>query len=321
MRLLLVAAALVACAAAHEHHGEAPICAGGGGRVVAEFRPGEVTLDGHPADWEAVEASEFALLPALDPDDDKAYTGGKVAVKAVHDGVNVFFMLQVDGDYAYTKGESKKCPSVALMFQVGNAIPGRLYGGNHIDNAAGKGGDRFGHLVDVYSWNPHCRYLDGIGPKENNSNAQNDWHGAWWHSSLTFHSGFVDDDSPYGKKDDKGTYYFEFSRPLRTMDQFQQDAQFTIGEPSSMAVAFWYPTDGKPWSNSQHYSASCDWVTLDIQPSLEAARYRPAPNRSWDAATAFALLLSVVAVCVSIFVGYSASKNKSGVQFTQLADI
>jgi len=23
---------------------------------------------------------------------------------------------------------------------------------------------RFGHLVDVYAWNPHCRYLDGKGP-------------------------------------------------------------------------------------------------------------------------------------------------------------
>jgi hypothetical protein len=34
--------------------------------------------------------------------------------------------------------------------------------------------------------------------------------------------GFVVDDDPYGKQDDKGTYYFEFSRPLRTMDQFQQ---------------------------------------------------------------------------------------------------
>lgn len=28
---------------------------------------------------------------------------------------------------------------------------------------------------------------------ENNSNAQNDWHGAWWHSSLTFHSGIPSD--------------------------------------------------------------------------------------------------------------------------------
>jgi hypothetical protein len=79
--LLVAASALVTFAAAHEHHGDAPTCAGGGGRVLAEFRPGEVTLDGHPADWEAVEASEFPLLPALDPDDDKAYTGGKVTVK------------------------------------------------------------------------------------------------------------------------------------------------------------------------------------------------------------------------------------------------
>jgi len=359
-RLLVVlaaAAALLAAAAAHEHHGEAPTCSSGGGRVLAEFRPGEVTVDGHSDDWDSVEASEFALLPALDPDEDKVYSGGKVAIKAVHDGVNVFFMLQVDGAYAYSKGKSNKCPSVSLMFQVGdkatyynmggckdmrgsctskscrghevdimhfeigNAIPGRLYGGNHIDNAVGNGGDRFGHLVDVYAWNPHCRYLDGVGPKENNSNAQNDWHGTWWHSSLTVHSGFVDDDNPYGKQDEKGTYYFEFSRPLRTMDQFQQDAQFTIGQPSNMAVAFWYPTDGKEWSDSEHYSASCNWLILDIQPSSEAAYYRLAPNRSWDAATAFALLLSVVAICLSIFVGYRVSKNRSTAQFTPLEQI
>lgn len=24
--------------------------------------------------------------------------------------------------------------------------------------------NRFGHLVDIYAWNPHCRYLDGLGP-------------------------------------------------------------------------------------------------------------------------------------------------------------
>ncbi|KAL0927600.1 hypothetical protein M5K25_001788 [Dendrobium thyrsiflorum] len=96
--------------------------------------------------------------------------------------------------------ENQKCPSVALMFQVGenasyhnmggcknlrgscnnmtcrghevdimhfsigNAIPGRLYGANLVDNSEGTGGDRFGHLVDVYAWNPHCLYLDGKGP-------------------------------------------------------------------------------------------------------------------------------------------------------------
>lgn len=24
--------------------------------------------------------------------------------------------------------------------------------------------NRYGHLVDLYAWNPHCRYLDGKGP-------------------------------------------------------------------------------------------------------------------------------------------------------------
>nr|CAD1828568.1 unnamed protein product [Ananas comosus var. bracteatus] len=195
-------------------------------------------------------------------------------------------MLQIDGEYAYTQGENARCPSVALMFQVGEnasydnmggckdlpgtctskscrghevdimhfsigtAVPGRLYGGNIFDNADGNGGDRFGHLVDVYAWNPHCRYLDGLGPKGNSSNAQNDWHGAWWHSSLTFHSGFLEEESPYGDQGNKGTYYFEFSRPLRTMDRFQQDVQFTIGQPSKVAFAFWYPTGGQPYSKS-----------------------------------------------------------------------
>ncbi|XP_057483177.1 uncharacterized protein LOC130769940 [Actinidia eriantha] len=42
-----------------------------------------------------------------------------VSLQALHDGNEVYFMLQVDGDYAYTKGENDKCPSVALMFQIG----------------------------------------------------------------------------------------------------------------------------------------------------------------------------------------------------------
>lgn len=79
--ILFAGATLVVATTAHEHHGEAPTCAGGSEHVLAEFRPGEVTVDGHNEDWESVEASEFALLPALDPDDDKAYSGGKIAVK------------------------------------------------------------------------------------------------------------------------------------------------------------------------------------------------------------------------------------------------
>ncbi|KAJ6807735.1 uncharacterized protein M6B38_171190 [Iris pallida] len=269
LRLALISAILLVSAvrpaAPHEHHGEESegSCEmGPDARLVAEYVPGLVTVDGHADEWAEVEGPELDILPALDPHEDKAYAGGKMTVKASHDGNNVFFMLQIAGDYAYSKGENVKCPSVALMFQVGenasyvnmggckdmpgtctskscrghevdimhfsigNAIPGRLYGGNSLDNGDGNGGDRFGHLVDVYAWNPHCRYLDGKTQSGNTSNGQNDWHGAWWHDSLTFHSGFTEDDSPYAEGGKKGTYYFEFSRPLRTMDRFQQASFF-----------------------------------------------------------------------------------------------
>ncbi|KAJ4847668.1 hypothetical protein Tsubulata_046921 [Turnera subulata] len=311
--------------------------------VAAEFKPGLVTLDGRADDWKDIDGFEFSLLPALDPDADKEYKGGKMTVKALHDGNNVFFLLQVDGNYAYSKGNSNKCPSVALMFQIGeaatyhsmggckegtdtctnktckgyevdimhfsigNAIPGRLYGGNPVDNGNGNGGDRFGHLVDLYAWNPHCRYLDGTGPSGNDTSAQNNWKGAWWHSSFNVHSGFVEEDSPYSSDSQKGTYYFEFSRPLRTMDRLQQDAQFTIGGSSKMAVAFWYPDDGNPWHGSGHYSVNCDWVPLDISPGSSKLT-TAARGGSQDVASAFGLLFSVISICLSVFIAYRVAK-------------
>ncbi|KAK9161747.1 hypothetical protein Syun_008088 [Stephania yunnanensis] len=315
-------------------------------RIEANFRPGIVTLDGRPDDWTDVDGLDFALLPALDPHEDDAYKGGKATFKALHDGIAVYFLVEVEGEYVYSKGVNNKCPSVALMFQVGenasyhnmggcgespgtcssktckghevdimhfsigSAIPGRLYGGNPIDNRDGYGGDRFGHLVDVYSWNPHCRYLDGLGPSGNDTSAQNDWRGAWWHDSFTAQTGFLEEDSPYSSAGQKGKFYFEFSRPLRTMDRLQQDVQFTIGQLSKIAVAFWYPVDGNPWHGSGHYSASCDWLSLDVA-LTSSALTRVVSRSSWDAASAFSLIISVVAFCLSVFVGYSVSKNKS----------
>ncbi|XP_057519208.1 uncharacterized protein LOC130799925 [Amaranthus tricolor] len=325
-----------------------------GTQIVAQFRPGVVTLDGHPDDWQDIGGFEFSLLPALDPHEDDAYKGGKMTLKALHDGKDVFFLLQVDGEYAYSKSNNNKCPSVALMFQIGEnatyhnmggckaspdsctnktcrgyevdlmhfsigtAIPGRLYGGNLLD--VGTGNDRFGHLVDVYAWNPHCRYLDGHGPAGANNTAENDWKGAWWHSSLNIHSGFVDEDSPYASNGQKGTYYFEFSRPLRTMDRFQQDVQFKIGETSKFSAAFWYPVDGNPWHGSGHYTVSCDWLPLDlISGGSVLSATKSTTTSSWDAAVAFSLLFSVVAFCLSVFVGYRVSMRQ-GVPFTPMDD-
>ncbi|CAA3020763.1 domon-like ligand-binding domain-containing precursor [Olea europaea subsp. europaea] len=330
--------------ASHQESGDSHCEPDAEARIVAEFMPGFVTLDGHADDWGDINGFDFPLRPALDPDEDKEYKAGKMTVKALHDGKDVYFMLQVDGDYVYSKGDNYKCPSVALMFQVGenasyhdmggckelpgtcnnktcrghevdimhfsigNSIPGRLYGGNNAD--------RIG-LVDMFAWNPHCRNLDGIGSAGNESTAMNDWKGAWWHSSFTTHSGYVEEDNPYASSGQKGTYYFEFTRSMRTMDRHQQDVQFTIGQSSKFSAAFWYPIDGNPWHSSGHYTVSCDWVPLDVTPG-SSTHVKVASGSSWDAAAGFAFLISVVAFCVSIFVGYRVSKTKRAIPFTPI---
>ncbi|CAH9082580.1 unnamed protein product [Cuscuta epithymum] len=305
-------------------------------RVQAEFRPGVVTLDGHVDDWKDVNGTEFSLLPALDPDADKEYSGGKMIIKALHDGKDAFFLLQVGGNFAYTAGDNSKCPSVALMFPIGgnatyhdmggceeepgscssktchghgvdimqftigDAIPGRVYGGNPVDTSEENGGDRLGQLVDLYAWNPHCRNFDGVGPSANGSSAHDDWKGAWWHSSLTNHSGYKKEDSPYASNAHPGTYYFEFSRPLTTMGHLQQDAQFTIGKSSKISAALWYPVDGKPWHGSAHYSISCDWVSMNIMAGRHSDSAEAVVSSGQDVATALSLLFFVVAFYTSL---------------------
>ncbi|XVF32912.1 hypothetical protein REPUB_Repub17cG0123700 [Reevesia pubescens] len=356
LAFLVLGSGLTRRVSSHEESGEWSCKSNSEIQVQAGFRPGLITLDGNADDWKDIDGFEFSLRPALDPDEDHEYKDGKMTVKALHDGNDVFFFLQVGGDYAYSKGDSSKCPSVALMFQIGdvatyhnmggckelrgsctsktckghevdimhfsigNAIPGRLYGGNPMDNGDGNGGDRFGHLVDLYAWNPHCRYIDGMGPSGNDSSAQNNWKGAWWHSSFTVHSGFVEEDSPFSTGGQKGTYYFEFSRPLRTMDHLQQDVQFTIGGSSKMSVAFWYPVEGNPWVGSGHYTINCDWVSLDIASGDSTSLTKSAPSSSWDATSAFALLFSIAALCIAIFVAYQVYRPKS-VPFTPIENL
>ncbi|XP_074361741.1 uncharacterized protein LOC141701958 [Apium graveolens] len=268
--LLLLAALIYASTQprlvnSHEEKGEWSCDSRSDVRVNAELRPGIVTLDGHAHDWKNIHGFEFPLLIAVDPDPESEYNGGKMTVKALHDGHDVFFLLQVDGEYAYSKGKNTECPSVALMFQIG-------------ENAS--------------------YHRSG-----NSSSGQNDWRGAWWHISFTVHSGFVEEDSPYADANKKGTYYFEFSRPLRTMDHLQQDAQFTIGKSINFSVAFWYPENTKPWHGSGHYCINCDWIPLDVVSGSTGAP-KEAQRSSWNTATVFSFLVSLAAFSTSILVGY-----------------
>lgn len=71
-------------------------------RVGVEFRPGIITLDGHADDWESVDGFEFSLLPALDPDQENEFKGGKMIVKVLSLSLSLLCFLCLScvvGDY------------------------------------------------------------------------------------------------------------------------------------------------------------------------------------------------------------------------------
>ncbi|KAL4368078.1 hypothetical protein GQ457_05G001610 [Hibiscus cannabinus] len=74
-----------------------------------------------------------------------------------------------------------------------------------------------------------------------------------------------------------------------------QDVQFTIDGSSKMSVAFWYPVDANPWVGSGHYTINCDWIPLDIA-SGGSMLTESAPNSDRGTTRAFALLFSIAAV-------------------------
>ncbi|KAJ7295588.1 hypothetical protein O6H91_01G029900 [Diphasiastrum complanatum] len=303
-------------------------------RLTAEYLPGAITVDAKSSDWNSVQGQTFSLRQAINPDASKPYPSD-MTIKVAHDGRDLFFLIEVPGSFVYVEGQPHSSPSVALMFGVGDdatyhnmggcsgittcssatcgghevdlmhfsiskAIPGRLYGANPIDIANGTGHDSFGNLNDGYAWNPHCRHYDGLGPNGfQGPGAQNDWRGAWTHSSIKNNYGLVSMDHPYGQLGSAGIYTFELARPLRTTDRLQQDVQFTIGEVHRFAAAFWYPFNNMPWSPSQHYSVNCDWVPLEVVPASVKSSTGFSSQVVFSMSS-FALVLALAALLTSV---------------------
>lgn len=79
--LLVFCVLLIRQANSHEESGEWSCESDSDIRVQAEFGPGLITLDGHADDWKDMDGFEFSLRPALDPDAENEYRGGKMTVK------------------------------------------------------------------------------------------------------------------------------------------------------------------------------------------------------------------------------------------------
>ena len=87
-----------------------------------------------------------------------------------------------------------------------------------------------------------------------------------------------------------------------------QDFQFTIGQTQRMAAAFWYPVNGGSWQPYDHYSATCDWLPLELLPGAISK----SENKSGTAFGTLSLLVSLASLAVAVAVAWwvrQSSKN------------
>jgi hypothetical protein len=232
-----------------------------------------ITVDGDPADWALVPGLVTTLEPIVaeagEPIDNR-----DVTIQMAHDGDNIFALFTVKDDYNWNADDAHLSASVGFMFPVDT-------GGPHM-GADDEEGETSTGMVDIWHWelecaagvdsggavNPPgdgkdagndsvCNYDDEWSTDaetredDNSATGENSLLGVWTHSNPTA-------DAP-------GVWFFETSRPLQTGDE--QDAQFTVGEPTMLALAYWdadFGPDG--WSDDTHVQSSNQgWIQVNLR--------------------------------------------------------
>jgi hypothetical protein len=237
------------------------------------------TVDGDAAEWADVPSLELTLEPI----GDETVEPKNAVVKVAHDGENVFVLFQIEDDYHWDVGvDYHLTSSVAVEWAIdpsaGGAMgatdedqetslgmvdiwhyelgtppsdltraecgAGEVAGGATSGPGAGEdpGNDEACNFDDEWSTNPEEREDD------NGEGAENSLAGAWSHSDPT--------------EGADGTWTFEMSRPLDTLDS--TDAAFTVGGTGLLALAYWDP-DSAPdgWEDDGHVqTANLGWITV-----------------------------------------------------------
>ncbi len=249
----------------HDHAGEVDRL------VVAPVA--EITVDGDPSDWQLVPGLVTTLEPIVsemgEPIENK-----EVTVRMAHDDTNVYMLVSVVDDYDWVADDAHLSGAFAAMFPVDT-------GGPHM-GADDEEGENSTGMVDIWHWELECAAGvesggavnppgDGKDPgndsvcnfddewatdaetreDDNTASGENSLLGVWTHSNPT-------DGGP-------GVWYFELSRPLQTGDS--QDAQFTVGESTMLALAYWDPDFGPDgWDDDTHVQSSNQgWIQVEFK--------------------------------------------------------
>ncbi|MCP3990546.1 MAG: hypothetical protein GY724_15820 [Actinomycetia bacterium] len=251
-----------------EEEAESPFNDEGRSMTAAEAT---IVIDGDASDWADVDGLEMTLAPISDEDLETK----EAVVKVAHDGDNIYFLFQIEDDYDWIDGDPHASAAAAVDWVITDGA-GEGMGATdadrdtslgmvdlwhlELDCAAGTegggavsgpgadhdpGNDEACNFDDEFATNPDERH-DDVG-----DGAENSLLGVWTHSSDTI--------------GEDGTWTFEVMRPFQTGDA--QDAQFEIGSPALMGVAYWDADTGPDgWEPEYHVmSANQGWITVNFE--------------------------------------------------------
>jgi hypothetical protein len=249
------------------------------------------TLDADHSDWSDVEGYTTALLNTLG----EMYEAGSATYKCQYDSENVYFALEIPGEYRFNTTDDHLCAAIGTMFKVGSKASYINMGGCP-DALAG---------CDEGVPDTCADYLVDVGAHwELSTTEQNTLYGVAASSSAA--AARQSDENPPGndlitnlddeyavsswcRKDDDdeaagnewsgawahtnptegefGNYHFELSRKLKTAST-GTDAQLTPGETAQFGIAFWdpYEVEDSGWTKIGHYVTGCSskWIALEL---------------------------------------------------------
>jgi hypothetical protein len=232
-----------------------------------------ITVDGDPSDWDLVPGLATTLEPIFERAGD-AIESRDVTIKMAHDDEFVYSLLMVVDDYDYNPDDPHLSASPSWMFPVDT-------GGPHM-GADDELGENSTGMVDIWHWELEClgdvasggsTNPPGDGKDPGNDSVCN-YDDEWATDAET-----REDDNLEGAENsllghwmhtnpivgEPGVWYFETSRPLQTGDA--GDAQFTVGESTLLALAYWdadFGPDG--WTDDTHVQSSNQgWIQINLR--------------------------------------------------------
>jgi len=230
-----------------------------------------ITVDGDVADWADITGLDLTLTPITgEPAEPRDAT-----IKVAHDDTTAFLLLQVQDDLNWNPNNAKKSGAAGIQWQIDPNAPEHM--GAEDDQR-----DISIGMVDIWHWELECatgivsggsvsdagsgdpgndaacnfddEYANSVTDREddNTASGENSLTGVWTHTASA--------------ENEAGTWNFEMSRPMNTGDA--TDAQFTAGDSTLMAAAYWDPDrpDGgtEGWDDDYHVvSAYEGWIQVN----------------------------------------------------------